>query len=172
MSRRRRRRLKGRHMLTLGALSLWALSGYELWIRLEDFWAWTAGVRHLSERRGTPFLEDLWIMFEAPEMRALGYKLLFLVATLIFGLICIIRRNRARGAWVLMVLNVAVAGLGLWLGLYSLHPSNWAQLLKLAPLALIMAGCVANYIHRAILKKRHRERQREDADRRREQEAA
>ena len=37
--KRRRRRLSGRHMLTLGALSLLGVSGYELWIRLEDFWA-------------------------------------------------------------------------------------------------------------------------------------
>ena len=158
MERRRHRRLNGRHLLTLGALALMGLSGYELWIRLEDFWAWTAGVRHLSAVRGTLFLEDLKIIFEAPEMRALGFKLLFLVVTLVFAVVCIVRRNRARGAWILMALDAAVAGLGVYLGLYSLRPTDWAQALKLIPLALIMAGCIVNYIHRAALKKKHHHR--------------
>ena len=33
--RRRRRPLAGRHILTLGALALLGLSGYELWIRVD-----------------------------------------------------------------------------------------------------------------------------------------
>ena len=41
-------------LLCFGALGLLGVSGYELWIRLEDFWAWTKGVRHLSATRGTP----------------------------------------------------------------------------------------------------------------------
>ena len=45
----RRPSLFGRHPLTLGALALLGLSGYELWIRVEDFWAWTSGIRHLSQ---------------------------------------------------------------------------------------------------------------------------
>ena len=155
MHNRRHHRLNGRHLLTVGALALMALSGYEFWIRLEDFWAWTSGVRHLSEVRGTPFWQDIMIVFEAPEMRQLGYKMLFLIATFVFGIVCIVRRNRASGAWVLMLLDVAVAGFGLWLGLYTLHPSHWAQLLKLVPLALIMIGCIINYAHRAALKEKH-----------------
>ena len=63
-NRRRRRPLHGRHLLTLGALALLGLSGYELWIRLEDFWAWSAGIQHLSQVRGTPFIQDLAIVFE------------------------------------------------------------------------------------------------------------
>ena len=62
--KRRYRPLMGRHPLTVGAVSLLAVSGYELWIRLEDFWAWTSGIRHLSKVRRTPFLEDLAIIFE------------------------------------------------------------------------------------------------------------
>ncbi len=150
----RRRRLVGRHLLTFGALGLLGVSGYELWIRLEDFWAWTKGVRHLSATRGTPFLEDMKIIFEEPEMRQLGYKLLFLVITILFALICIIRRNRAKGAWVLMVLDVAVIGAGAWLGIYGFHPSDWAQMLKLIPLGMILAGCIMNYIHRSVIRKR------------------
>ena len=85
--RKRRRKLSGRHMLTLGALSLFGVSGYELWIRLEDFWAWTKGIRHLSAVQGTSFVRNMGIIFETPEMRELGYKLLFLCFTILFGLI-------------------------------------------------------------------------------------
>lgn len=152
--RKRRRKLSGRHMITLGALSLFGVSGYELWIRLEDFWAWTKGIRHLSAVQGTSFVRNMGIIFETPEMRELGYKLLFLCFTILFGLICLIRRNRARGAWVLILLDVAVAAGGWLLGVYGFHPARWAQTLKLLPLALILAGCVTNLIHRAILKKR------------------
>jgi len=138
--RRRRRPLFGRHPLTLGALALLGLSGYELWIRIEDFWAWTAGIRHLSEVRGTPFIQDLAIVFEAPEMRQLGFKMLFLLGSVIFAIICLFRRNRARGAWLLLILDVALAVGGGLLGLYSFRPSDWAQVLKLAPIALIAPG--------------------------------
>ena len=155
----RRRPLAGRHLLTFGALGLLGVSGYELWIRLEDFWAWTKGVRHLSATRGTPFLEDMKIIFEEPEMRQLGFKLLFLAITILFAFICVIRRNRARGGWLLMALDAAVIGAGAWMGIYGFHPSDWAQTLKLVPLVLIPVGCVMNYAHRAILRKRIRERE-------------
>ena len=163
--RRRRPRLSGRHMLTLGALSLFGVSGYELWIRLEDFWAWTKGIRHLSAVQGTSFVRNMGIIFETPEMRELGYKLLFLCFTILFGLICLIRRNRARGAWLLILLDVAV-GVGGWLlGVYGFHPAQWAQTLKLIPLVLILAGCITNIAHRSILRKkhhRHRHHEREE----------
>ena len=155
--RRRPRPLPGRHLLTLGALALLGLSGYELWIRIEDFWAWTAGIRHLSQVRGTPFIQDLAIVFEAPEMRQLGYKMLFLLGSVIFAIICIIRRNRARGAWLLLILDVALAAGGAALGLYGLRFTDWAQTLKLAPMALIAAGCIVNLIHRQALRRRRPE---------------
>ncbi|MBR6218995.1 MAG: hypothetical protein IKQ80_00360 [Clostridia bacterium] len=150
------RPLCGRHPLTVGALALLAMSGYELWVRLEDFWAWTSGIRHLSKVRGTPFLQDLVIVFEAPEMRSLGFKMLFLLAAIIFAIVCLVRRSRGPGAWVLLGLDVALAGAGAFMGLYSLHPSDWLQGLKLAPLALIAAGCVMNIVHRASLRRRSR----------------
>jgi len=152
--RRPHRRLLGRHPLTLGAVSLLGLSGYELWIRLEDFWAWTSGIRHLSKVRGTPFLEDLAIIFEAPEMRQLGLKLLFLLMAIIFSLVCVFRRSRGRGAWVLLLLDLALAAGGALLGLYSLRPSDWAQTLKLVPLVLIAVGCLGNIGHRLALRRR------------------
>lgn len=154
--RSRRKPLMGRHPLTLGAAALLGLSGYELWIRLEDFWAWTAGIRHLSQVRGTPFVQDLAIVFEAPEMRQLGFKMLFLLGSIIFAIICLFRRSRARGAWVLLALDFALAFGGAQLGLYSLRPSDWAQVLKLVPLALIAAGCVINMVHRQALRRRRR----------------
>ena len=99
MSRRKkpRRNLNGRHMLTLGALSLLGVSGFELWIRLEDFWAWTQGIRHLSEVQQPSFVRNMSIIFETPSMRDLGYKMLFLCAAILFGLVCLIRRDRAAG---------------------------------------------------------------------------
>ena len=157
-AKRRRSPLCGRHPLTVGAVSLLGVSGYELWIRLEDFWAWTEGVRHLSKVRGTPFLEDLSIIFEAPQMRQLGMKLLFLLFAVIFALICVFRRSRGRGAWLLLVLDLAVAGVGAWLGLYSLRLSDWAQTLKLVPLALVAAGCAMNIAHSRALSRRAREK--------------
>lgn len=150
---RRRRPLFGRHPLTLGALALLGLSGYELWIRVEDFWAWTSGIRHLSQVRGTPFWEDLAIVFEAPAMRALGYKMLFLLLALIFALVCVICRNHAGGAPVLLALDIALTGCGAWLGLYSLRFTDWAQTLKLVPLGLIAAGCVINIGHGVSLRR-------------------
>lgn len=156
--RRRRRPLHGRHLLTLGALALLGLSGYELWIRLEDFWAWSSGIRHLSQVRGTPFIQDMAIVFEAPEMRRLGFKLLFLLGAVIFAVICLFRRNRAKGAWLLLILDAALAVGGALLGLYSPHPSDWAQALKLAPIALIAAGCVINIVHRRVLRRRRYQR--------------
>ena len=165
-NRRPRRHLNGRHMLTLGALSLFGVSAYELWIRLEDFWAWTQGIRLLSAVQQTSFVRNMSIIFETPSMRELGYKMLFLCATILFGLICLIRRNRAKGAWVLMVLDVAVGVGGCLLGVFGFHPSNWAQTLKLLPLILIMAGCITNYIHRSILKRRYRDRKRRHQEQR------
>ena len=35
------------------ALALLVMSAYELWVSLEDFWAWSAGIRHLSKVRGS-----------------------------------------------------------------------------------------------------------------------
>ena len=82
----RRRPLAGRHLLTFGALGLLGVSGYELWIRLEDFWAWTQGIRHLSAVQGTSFISNMGIILEAPEMRALGFKMLFLCAAILINL--------------------------------------------------------------------------------------
>ena len=153
----KRHPLFGRHPLTLGAVALLGVSGYELWIRLEDFWAWTAGIRHLSEVRGTPFIQDLGIVFEAPEMRQLGFKLLFLLLAVIFSIVCVFRRNRSRGAWILLILDIALAAAGWRLGLYSYRPQDWAQTLKLLPLALIAVGCVTNIAQRAAMRRKLKE---------------
>ena len=152
--KKKRRPLSGRHLITLGALSLFGVSGYELWIRLEDFWAWTKGIRHLSAVQGTSFIGNMSIIFETPEMRALGYKLLFLCLTILFGLVCLIRRNRAKGAWLLILLDAAAIAAGAYLGVYGFHPADWAQTLKLIPLGLILVGCFVNLIQRSVRKRR------------------
>ena len=87
-------------------------------------------------------------------MRQLGFKMLFLLGSVIFSIICLFRRNLARGAWLLLILDVALAVGGAILGLYSLRPSDWAQVLKLVPLALIATGCVINMCHRRALRRR------------------
>ena len=144
--RPRHRSLIGRHPMTLGAIGLHNLSDYELWIRLETFIAWFKGLRHLSSVRGTSFLEDMIIVFETPELRLSTLTMLFQLACAVFGLVCIIRRDRARGAWVLFGIAAALAGAGFALGTYSFFGT--AQLLKLIPLALIMVGCVVNRAQR------------------------
>ncbi|MBQ9031263.1 MAG: hypothetical protein IJ106_07400 [Parasporobacterium sp.] len=141
-----RKNLIGRHPLTIGALILLGLSVYEFWIRLEDFQAWFLGVRHLSEVRGTPFLEDLAIVFEVPVMRALGYKMLYLFLVVIFAIICLIRRNRRRGMWVILLLTLAAAGCGVLLEFYAF--SSWVQAIKLIPLALVAIGSISNLAQR------------------------
>ena len=165
MKRNQHRDLNGRYLVTAGALALVALCGYELWVRLEDLKAWTSGVMHLSQVQGTSFIENMRVIFEVPEMKAMGCKLLFLLGALIFALLCLIRRARARGAWALMVLDAAVAFGGWALGLYALELTNLLQLLKLLPLITIFAGFVVNYVHRSQLRKRkHRHHHHEPDD--------
>ena len=152
----RGQRLIGRHPLTLGALLLLGLSGYELWIRLDDFWAWTAGVRHLSQRRGTPFWEDMAIIFETPEMQRLAFQLGFLIAAVIFSAACIIRRRRYAGFWLMIALAVALGAAGLSLGMYAF--GGWIQLIKLLPLSMIVAGFTGNGVQGHVLKRRERQK--------------
>ena len=137
-----RRKLIGRHPLTIGALILLGLSVYEIWIRFDDFQAWITGVKHLSEVRGTPFLEDMRIIFEVPEMRQLGFKMLYLAAAAIFAVICLICRNRSRGMWAMIIFAAAFAVFGIMLDIYAVN--TWLQIIKLIPLALIIAGSITN----------------------------
>ena len=146
MDKKRRRKLWGRHILTVGALLLLALCGYELWIRMEDFLAWTSGVRHLSSVRGTPFWEDMAIIFEEPKMRQLGLKMLFLLALAVFALVCLTQRNRRGGACVILALDVAMAAAAMHIGLYTFSMINWVQSVKIVPQALILIGAAANLI--------------------------
>lgn len=139
-----RGKLFGRHPLTIGALILLGLSIYEIWIRFDDFQAWILGVKHLSDVRGTPFLEDLAIIFEVPEMQQLGFKMLYLAAVIIFSIICLARRNRWKGMWLHLLFAFAFAAAGIWLEIYAL--STWVQLIKLIPLALIAIGSISNMV--------------------------
>ena len=137
-----RRKLFGRHPLTIGSLILLGLSIYETWIRFEDFWAWSLGVKHLSEVRGTSFIEDMLIIFEVPEMRQLAFKMLYLLATGIFAVVCLIFRNSSRFMWIVFVLSLLAAAVGILLEIYSF--STWFEAIKLIPLALIAVGSISN----------------------------
>ena len=141
-----RKKLFGRHPLTIGALVLLGLSAYEFWVRFEDFRAWFLGVRHLSEVRGTPFLEDLVIIFEVPEMRQMGFKILYLFAMVIFAVVCLICRSRSRFMWILFLLSLMAAAAGILLEIYTLN--SWLQIIKLIPLALIAVGSISNQVAR------------------------
>ena len=152
-----KRKLIGRHPLTLGALILLGLSVYEIWIRFDDFQAWFLGVRHLSEVRGTPFLEDLLIIFEVPEMKQLGLKMLYLAAMIIFAVICIFRRSRPKGMWLIFILTIMSAAGGILLEIYSF--ASWIQIIKLIPLALMAVGSMSNMAQR---KKHHADHLPED----------
>ena len=137
-----RRKLFGRHPLTIGALILLGLSIYEFWVRWEDFQAWFLGIKHLSEVRGTPFIEDLFIVFEVPEMQQMGFKMLYLLAVVIFAIVCLICRNCRRFMWILFLLSIAAGAVGILLEFYSL--TSWLQAIKLIPLALIAIGSITN----------------------------
>lgn len=152
-----KRKLIGRHPLTLGALILLGLSVYEIWIRFDDFQAWLLGVRHLSEVRGTPFLEDLMIIFEVPEMKQLGLKMLYLAAMIIFAVICIFRRSRSRGMWIIFILTILSGAAGVYLEIYAF--TSWLQIIKLIPLALMAIGSMSNMVQR---KKHHEDHLLED----------
>ena len=149
-----RPRLFGRHPLTLGALALLGLSGYELWIRLDDFWAWTAGVRHLSAVHGTSFLKDMAIIFEEPRMQRLAFQMGFLIAAVVFAAVSIIRRRRAGGWWVMAALALALGAAGYSLSLYGF--GGWIQLIKLAPLGMIAVGFTGNGAQGYVLKRREK----------------
>ena len=84
------------------------------------------------------------------------------MGAVIFALICLLRRNRAKAAWLLIALAVALGVGGGFLGLYSLQPSDWAQLLKLAPLALVVVGCGMNIAHRASMRRGHHKKHSSD----------
>ena len=140
-----RRKLVGRHPLTIGALILLGLSIYELWVRLEDFQAWTLGVHHLSKVRGTSFLEDMSIIFEVPEMRQMAFKMLYLIAMVIIAIICLVKRNRSKHMWIIFLLAVASGVAGVLLEIYAL--TSWVQIIKLIPLGLIAAGSIINQVN-------------------------
>ena len=156
-----RRKLAGRHPLTIGALILLGLSVYEFWIRFEDFEAWMLGIHHLSQVRGTSFFEDLGIIFEVPAMRQMAFKMLYLLAVVIFAIVCIICRNRHRGMWIILILAILAGAGGVFLEIYAL--TSWVQIIKLIPLGLIAVGSITNMARR---KKNYRpsERRSEDSE--------
>ncbi|MBQ8082374.1 MAG: hypothetical protein IJ240_10820 [Clostridia bacterium] len=150
-----KKKYSGRSLISLGAAALLVWSGYELSIRAEDTAAWIDGLRYLSRARQQSVWDNLALMMGSPAMRALAYKLLFLSGCVLLALICLIVRNRPKAS-VPLLLFTLLAGYGGWsLGLYPGQWSNALQWLKLAPLLLILAGCLVN-LFQAVYRGRKR----------------
>lgn len=158
MKRKKHRRYCGRHLMLLGAVALLIWAGYELWIRIDDFRAWTGGVRYMSALRQESFLENLRLILEAPEMRELTRKMLFLAGCVVFSGIGICLRNKPRADVAVFLLDAALIVWGRSLKLFEINFSLLPQTLKVIPLLLILAGCVLNFIQYCVRMRRRRRR--------------
>lgn len=156
--KRRRRRYCGRHLMLIGAFALLVWAGYELWIRLDDFHAWTSGVRYMSAARQESFLGNLSLILQAPEMRELTRKLLFLAGCILFSVLAICLRSRPRADVAVFVLDAALIVCGCALSMFKISFSLLTQTLKLIPLLLILVGCVMNFVQFFIRRRRRRRR--------------
>ena len=137
----------GRGMLLSGALLLLALSGYELYVRLDDFSRMVDGVRYLSAVKNESFVENLLITLEAPGMVSLRNILIFLSACVILSLVCLLCSNRPRAGVPVMLLDAAVFLSGLLLkGVAVFTFAGLLQWVKLFPLLLILIGAAVNLI--------------------------
>ncbi len=137
------RRIKnnGRFILLVGGLGLIAWAGYELSIRMDDFSAWLSGVRHLSEVRGQPFLENLWIMMEDPKMSAMVQRMGFLALSVLIGLLCALFCNKRGMSIPFLLLSVGMLVWGLSQGILTGGISGTIVLLLLLS---IFAGAILN----------------------------
>ena len=154
--KKRRKRYCGRHLMLIGALALLVWAGYELWIRMDDFQAWTSGVRYMSAARQESFLGNLSLILQAPEMRELTRKLLFLIGCAAFSVVALCLRSRPCADVVLFVLDAALIGCGCYLKIFRINFSLLPQTLKLIPLLLILAGCVLNFVQFCIRRRNRR----------------
>lgn len=154
--RKKRRRYMGRHLMTLGAIALLIWAGYELWIRLDDFRAWTDGVKYMSAKKGESFAENMLLIFEAPGMRELSRKMLFLLGCGVFSVVSLCLRNRPRADLLVLTLDAALIVCGALLGMFQMEMSRLMQLLKLLPLLMIAGACVMNYTQFCIRRRRRR----------------
>ena len=116
MTRKIRAVYSGRMLIVLASLALIALAIYEISIRIDDSRAWMAGIRRISERHGTPFVQDLFIAFEAPEMQTLLYRLLAQAACVPYGAFCLLKSNRPRATLPIIILGAALWIAGIWTG--------------------------------------------------------
>ena len=134
-----KRRYAGRHLFTLGAILLLTWAGYELYARLDTIWWALSGLWRMCSNENIPFRRAL--SYFDPSMFRL---VLFLFCCVVYALFCIALRNRPRGAYLILLLGVALAWFGLdYLGLLG---SGRLELLKLIPLLMIAAGCLINLI--------------------------
>ncbi|MBO2517288.1 MAG: hypothetical protein CW338_08475 [Clostridiales bacterium] len=154
MPRFMRVKYDGRGLLQLGALTLLGLSGYELYIRLDDFSRWTAGIRALSAARQQSFIENMWLAFQAPEMKGLGNILIFLACSVILSLLCLLLCNRPKAGYFLIPAAAGLFCIGTLLpGVMVFGFGALLQWIKLIPLGLIVLGCAINMIEGRIGKR-------------------
>ena len=156
----RRRPLSGRHWILIGSICLMLWAGYELYVRFDDAYAWCSGIKHLAETLNQSFLDCMRIVMETEQMRELGMKLFFLLGTELFGVAGLCLRHRGAASAVLLVLDGALVYFGARLGVLGFETKNLVQMLKLIPMALIVAGCIINLIQGAIRAARRRNKKR------------
>lgn len=145
-----RGRYSGRQWLILGALLLLAMTGYEFWTRLDTIRAMLGGFRqgyenlHLYELSGIPFSRyALESMRNTPDGQAIWNTMIWLLGCIAFAVTVICLRNRPTANYFLLLGDLALFFFGTWiLCVFSLNLTSWINLLKLIPLAMILAGCL------------------------------
>ena len=153
---KRRRRYLGRHLMLLGALALMIWAGYELWVRLDDFRAWTSGVRYMSAAKQESFIDNLMLILKAPEMRELKRKMMFLAGCELFSVAAICLRNAPRADVVVFVLDAGLIACGRMLGMFDFRIGMMTQTLKIIPLLVILVACVMNFVQYCARKRRRK----------------
>ncbi len=147
-----RGRYSGRQWLTLGALLLLAATAYEFWARLDTIRAMLGGFRqgyenlHLYELSGIPFSRYAYeSLRNTPDGLAIWNTMIWLLACIVFAVLCFCLRNRPMACYALLLGDLAVFFFGTWvLLIFSLNLTGWLNVLKLLPLLMILAGCVIN----------------------------
>ena len=141
----------GRRMLFCGALLLLALSGYELYIRMDDLIRFISSIRYMSEVKKESFINNITLVMQAPSMEGLKDILLFLMLCSLLSVICLICCNRPMASLLVIPLDAAVFLFGL-IGrpLFIFTFSGLMQLIKLVPIVLIFAGSVINLTEKGL----------------------
>lgn len=130
----------GRKLVFWGAVCLFLLSGYELYIRFDTVsWA-IRGLINLCVHESIPFYRAI-SYFDGDMFVLLGELLAFML----LGIVAFSLRNRPRSGYFLILMSLLLAA-------YSstnfvLPGLNWTMWLKYIPALLICTGSIINIIH-------------------------